>query len=204
MNPIARKLILVKVIAIPILILRQVQLKPGTKCLLGLSLCLSLAMVIVTIVRVSGLRNGANLDPVWDFYWQVVESCIAIIMVSLTAFRSLFVQERNRRTPSPRRSYYQRAKAFLSSKSSAETAEEVWELPPVPRGHMSGLRTLFGGNGSSSMGAGNALDDENGQGDSIWPLQKSAPRNQINLRQEISVDLESVGYNRIVNLDTES
>ena len=136
-------------------------------------------MVIVTIARVSGLRNGSNLDPVWDFYWQVVESCIAITMVSLTAFRSFFVQERSRRTPSPQRSWYQGVKAFLSSKSSAESAKEAWELPPIPGGHMIGLRTLIGGNGRSSVGAGNTLHDEYGQSEVSWPLQKSVAGHQI-------------------------
>jgi hypothetical protein len=157
-------------------------------------------MVIVTLVRVSGLRNGSNLDPVWAFYWQVVESCIAIIMVSLTAFRSFFVQERSRRTPLPHKSWYQGVKAFLSSKSSAESAEEAWELPPVPRGHMTGLRSFIGGNGRTSTGVGSTTHDEHGQSE-FWPLQKSVAGHLISVREEISVDVESVSCNHVLKFN---
>ena len=175
------------------LILRKVQIKPGTKVLLGFSLCLSFVMVIVTIVRVSGLRNGSNLDPVWDFYWQVVESCIAITMVSLTAFRSFFVQERIRRTPIPKRSWYQGVKTVFVSKSSTRSDEEARELPPIPRGRMTGLMTLIDANGRTSLGAGTYLHNEDSRCKISWPMEKPLAGQKINVRQEISVHSELVG-----------
>lgn len=187
---------------IPILILRKVQIKPKTKFFLGTSLCLSFAMVIVTIVRVSGLRNGSNLDPVWDFYWQIVESSIAIIMVSLTAFRSFFVQERIRRSQE-KRSWYHGVKQILSSRSGAASEESAHELPPIVRGHLTGLRTMISRHGRTSQGAGTYLQDE--EDDAEWgqPVaQGPIPRNTISVRQEFMVHSEPVHLTVFLPLDT--
>ena len=191
-HQVARMLIWEIVITIPILILRKVQIKPKTKLFLGTSLCLSFAMVIVTIVRVSGLRNGVNLDPVWDFYWQVVESSIAIIMVSSTAFRSFFVQERIRRSQE-KRSWYHGMKQMLSSRSGGTSEESAHELPPIARGHLTGLRTMIHRNGRTSQGAGTYLQDEDDDAEWGRPVaQGPIPRNMISVRQEIMVHSEPV------------
>ncbi len=85
------------VLSIPILILGKTQLKPTQKLGLGVFLCLSIVMVVVAIVRMSGYRihgvgiNG-SLDTTWSFFWVYIEACVATIMASITAFRSLFVQ----------------------------------------------------------------------------------------------------------------
>jgi hypothetical protein len=48
-------------------------------------------MAVTTIVRMSGMTiAGPSMDVQWIFYWQEVETTIAVIMVSITAFRSLF------------------------------------------------------------------------------------------------------------------
>ena len=69
------------------------------KLALGAVLCLSIFMIIIAAIRF-GLceiptRTGASIpDTTWLFFWQAMEACTAIIMVSLTAFRSLYGQER--------------------------------------------------------------------------------------------------------------
>ena len=149
-------------------------------------------MVIVTIVRVSGLRNGSNLDPVWDFYWQVVESSIAIIMVSLTAFRSFFVQERARRSQ-PKRSWYQGVKQAWSSRSGGSSEESTHELPPIARGHLTGLRTIIYGNGRTTRGASTYLQDEDEYAEWGRPvMQRPIPSNTISVRQDVIVHTEIV------------
>ena len=56
-------------------------------------------MIIIAAIRF-GLceiptRDGTSIpDTTWLFFWQAMEACTAIIMVSLTAFRSLYGQER--------------------------------------------------------------------------------------------------------------
>lgn len=36
-------------------------------------------------------------DTTWLFFWQSMEACVAIVMVSVTAFRSLYGQEQSRK-----------------------------------------------------------------------------------------------------------
>lgn len=48
-------------------------------------------MAVTAIVRVSGVKiAGTNIDVQWQLYWQEVEATLSVIMISITAFRSLF------------------------------------------------------------------------------------------------------------------
>lgn len=79
------------VISIPILVLQKSQMKPKQKLGLGIFLCLSLVMILITIIRASNLPNRNPLST-WQYMWLYLEACIATIMASITAFRTLFVQ----------------------------------------------------------------------------------------------------------------
>lgn len=47
-------------------------------------------MIMIAIIRVSGLRiRKSNIDVQWEVFWQDIEATVAVIMVSITAFRSL-------------------------------------------------------------------------------------------------------------------
>ena len=79
------------------------RLELSRKLALGVVLCLSVFMIVIASVRLALVNiptTGGNSvpDTAWLFFWQAMEACIAIIMVSLTAFRSLYGQERARRT----------------------------------------------------------------------------------------------------------
>ncbi len=52
-------------------------------------------MIIIAIIRVvlAPLPHDVT-DSVWIFFWQFVEAAAAILMVSLTAIRSLFGQNK--------------------------------------------------------------------------------------------------------------
>jgi hypothetical protein len=80
-----------KVIVIPISLIWRVQIKPQQKFGLAAFLCLSIVMIIVAIVRSLGLRYHNTFDYTWLAMWQQIESCVAVTMLSLTAFRSIFV-----------------------------------------------------------------------------------------------------------------
>ena len=59
---------------------------------LGMILCLSLVMVVFALVRGGGMHLSHDvIDAVWLAFWQQNECNIAVIMFSLTAFRSFFV-----------------------------------------------------------------------------------------------------------------
>ena len=66
---------------------------------LGIILSLSLVMIMVAITRMAGIRlPQVVIDVVWLAFWQQQECSIAVIMFSMTAFRSFFVVERQPRT----------------------------------------------------------------------------------------------------------
>lgn len=66
-------------------------MKPSQKFGLAVFLCLSICMIVMAIIRVSGIRYRGKYDMTWAYMWQQIEACIAVTMLPLTAFRSIFV-----------------------------------------------------------------------------------------------------------------
>lgn len=57
-------------------------------------------MIIIAIVKASGIRTPVHsFDLVWETFWQQMEACTAVLMVSFTAFRSVFVSNKQKTTP---------------------------------------------------------------------------------------------------------
>jgi len=79
------------VVSIPIRLLWNLQIPLRKKIILGIMLSLSAVMIVVAIIRtaLAPLPNGV-IDTSWLVFWTGMEAMVAIIMVSLTAFRSLF------------------------------------------------------------------------------------------------------------------
>ena len=90
------------VMSLPIWLLSSYKkLELRRKLALGTVLCLSIFMIIVAVIRYTldaiPLKDGTTIpDTIWLFFWQSVEACVSIIMVSLTAFRSLYGHEKAR------------------------------------------------------------------------------------------------------------
>lgn len=75
---------------IPILLLWKVKIKRTQKKFLGSFLCLSICMIMIAIVRASGLRIlHTHFDGQWSVFWLEIEANIAVITVSITAFHLL-------------------------------------------------------------------------------------------------------------------
>ena len=71
----------------------MVKIDLRRKFALATILCLSVFMIIIAIVRVAAsVLPGGVTDTAWLFFWQTMEAAVAVITVSLTAFRSLFGQ----------------------------------------------------------------------------------------------------------------
>ena len=90
------------VISIPILLISRVQINLTRKLTLIGILSLSSVMIVIEIVRVS----SANLphdqtDTVWAVYWCSIEASVAIIMVSMTTFRSIYGMHHTHRGSTP-------------------------------------------------------------------------------------------------------
>ncbi|KAI4112803.1 MAG: hypothetical protein LQ338_008272 [Usnochroma carphineum] len=91
------------VITIPVALLWRVRIDVRRKVALGTTVCLSVFTVVCSIVRVSGGNTvNGQIDSSWVILWLQIEAAVAVMMVSTTAFRALFVAERSQKQESPR------------------------------------------------------------------------------------------------------
>lgn len=145
-------------------------MQPRQKAALGVFLCLSLVMVAFSITRVSHIRGASGVDVPWVFFWQFAEASVAVLMGSLTVFRTLLVAERERRwSPSPAGSpqgggggvgkgkggmgalYTFRQRVRMLGKSSRDLeSQDEGGLPQIPGPTMTGLRTYIRRNNRDS------------------------------------------------------
>jgi hypothetical protein len=84
------------IISLPLIMVKQALMPLSRKISLASMLCLSVAMIICSAVRlvitVSDTRKGQNgTAPVWAFYWGSVEGCIALMMTSVIAIRGALI-----------------------------------------------------------------------------------------------------------------
>ena len=149
------------VLVIPIYVLWQVQINLRQKLILGTTLCLPIFMIVIAIIRLSAVHIEVmykdagpvrTVDFVWVLFWLQIEACTAVIMVSFSTFRSVFVahqsrlrddQDRHRRWYMSRKnmmaSIWRRRKLELESES-----EEMDRLPSVPRATITRMNTFIG------------------------------------------------------------
>ena len=143
----------VMVVSFPVLLLWKVKINLRQKLGLGTVLCLSLVMAIVAITRIGGVRlPSRDIDIVWLAFWQQQECSIALTMVSVNAFRSLFVANSSspgRRSPagnpkfSP--SYWQEKRRHRQKLSDESDMHNLGNLPTIPSATLTGMRTMIGG-----------------------------------------------------------
>jgi len=58
--------------------------------------------MIVSIVRIAGGISNGMVDPAWVNFWLQVEAAVAVMIVSITAYRSLFVMNKSSNGKSPK------------------------------------------------------------------------------------------------------
>lgn len=75
-------------------------------------------MIIVAIIKASGIRTSVDsFNLVWELFWQQVEACAAVLMVSFTAFRSIFISNKQKvDKTNVRPGIFQRFQTWLSPK----------------------------------------------------------------------------------------
>lgn len=137
------------VVSIPIILLWRVSINLRQKIGLGILLCLSLVMAIIAIARMSGinLKSGV-VDIVWLAFWQQQESSIAVIMISISAFRSLFVARVSNR-PSPKDFSRPRYRNRLYLKLTGQDKDTRFGLPQIPGATLTGMRSVIRDGGQS-------------------------------------------------------
>lgn len=144
------------VVSIPVLVLNKTQMKLSRKVGLGMFLCLSVVMALIALVRVGGFRIQGKTDITWQHFWMYMEACVAIIMGSATAFRTLFLDEKSRKTPEKKPLHSFRLRLLRRYNSTGEKSD--WEnangghLPIVPSATLSGLRTFIHRHGRTKVG----------------------------------------------------
>lgn len=135
------------------IVLHRARLRTRQKINLGVFLCLSLVMVIIAIIRVSKIHGAAGVDVPWEFLWQFVEASTAVIMGSLTVFRTLLTlqnknsNERRRQAGadagfSPQESWFYRMRLRRKKRMHYELGSQNG-LPDVPSATITGLRTFI-------------------------------------------------------------
>ena len=139
------------VASIPILVLRKSQIPKKQKIILACFLCLSLVMTTFAITRVGKIQGSTNVDIVWELFWQYMEAGVAVLMCSLTVFRTVFNTKQTsnkKRQWEPSASWIQRMKWKKSSEKSVDTESDG--LPSIPGGTLAGLRTFIRRNNRST------------------------------------------------------
>ena len=156
-------------------------------------------MIIITVVRASGIEWNGKLDSIWEVFWQIIAAEIGLFLTAMTAFRTLFVSrstERNKRIPKHGSSVWTRSQQLLkrlitfgtwsssSSKavpgsSNSERARVAVDFPTIPGGTMTGMRTFIDHEGRTVIRNSSPMhsfvleeDDED-----LWPVLKT-PKNQ--------------------------
>lgn len=138
------------ILAIPPYLMYKVQIKQRQKLGIGFFLCLSVFMIIIAIIRIS--RVHATDFEIWASFWQQFEGCIAVLMVSLTAFRTLFVSKASKSENSPQKfkvsdTYKRRIWFSKRSDGSSQSGEKGHVDVAVPGATLTGMRTFIGGDG---------------------------------------------------------
>ena len=127
------------VLVIPPWLLWKVKISLRQRIGIGSFLCLSLIMIIIAIVRIS--RVHASDFEIWATFWQQLEACIAVLMLSLTAARTVYVSTKtSQKQERDKRSYSNPKRLWPSSKKLQD--ERYIELN-VPRATLTGMRTVI-------------------------------------------------------------
>lgn len=82
-----------EVLYIPVHLIWKVKIRLLSKIALSCSLCLTIVVIIFTVIRASGLEWRDRLDVVWGVYFHVMAAEVGLILVCMTAFRTLFISQ---------------------------------------------------------------------------------------------------------------
>lgn len=106
-------------------------------------------MIFVNLVRGISSKYIGVSDQLWTTFWIQFESCISVITVSMTAFRTLFVVSGGSRKTPPE--HYQRSPPAASRRWPWKRSGDLEELPELKTGAtIRGIRTIIHGNGRTA------------------------------------------------------
>ena len=161
------------VLVIPIKLVWGLRLKWSKKAAIAATLCLTVLVMIITVIRIATIVHEDKIDPVWGVYWHIIAAEVGVIMAACMSFRVFFVARNNKRgSPHSSRSrhWYHQSRDFFrrylssgrrrrpqgavdrSTDDSSMLCDKChrgrsgWQgqdLPSIPRAHMTGMRTLI-------------------------------------------------------------
>ncbi|EPE28708.1 hypothetical protein GLAREA_09829 [Glarea lozoyensis ATCC 20868] len=143
------------IIAIPIKLILAIKISPKKEIYLTLSLCLTVILIIVTIIRASGLVNKGKLDTTWEIFWQIMSAEIGIMIATATTFRALFVARdaekgvasKAKQTPgsTSSRTLTKKKPSEKSYEEEVEAGSHLADLPPPQNAVLPPQRTVLPG-----------------------------------------------------------
>ena len=169
-----------------------------TKIGLGVFLCLSVFMLVCSVIRATGIRNNAGSnDYPWTTFWLYVEGCIAIIMGSITVYRSTLTGSNE--LSDKIRTFFGRLRSKRTSDLENQATDESQRpryrlrLFGLPGATLTGLRTMFGVNSTNkSISKGSGLSSLNSDLDT-WEIDYHA-----HLKQDSTSTIGYVGTTTVV------
>ncbi|KAF2731390.1 hypothetical protein EJ04DRAFT_12906 [Polyplosphaeria fusca] len=131
------------IISIPCILIRESKMERATRWSVASFLCLSIFMVICSIIRLAGLKapGAPRPDMTWRTYWQQAEGCIAVMAGSVTALRMLFIPTSNTQVRQSR-GLFAKLNDKISSQSHKERHPRI-QLPTLPSATFSGMRKFI-------------------------------------------------------------
>lgn len=144
-------------------------------------------MTTFAITRVGKIKGSSNVDLVWELFWMYMEAGVAVLMCSLTVFRTIFNTKQTnskKRQWEPSASWIQRMKWKKSAEKNVSSESDG--LPSVPSGTLSGLRTFIRRNNRSTAAA--------------TSLETNIGLSQMGNTQLNTMDEEKHRYHGIINV----
>ena len=119
------------------LLLWRTQICLRKRLALGALLCLSIFLIIISIIKASAgdFINGL-IDTIWAVFWLQAEASVAVIVSSITIFRSLFVPNDSKPSNEPKPSE-------VASDDPWRTSQLYKCFPAVPSPMFTGTKTLI-------------------------------------------------------------
>ena len=99
-------------------------------------LCLSIFTAITAIIKIAGGNiNHGQVDSAWAIFWLQAEAAIAVVVVSVSAYRALFVAHQASKRQSPAQ------RAYTSQSTWCKNGRCHKEWPGAPAALSPGVTT---------------------------------------------------------------
>ena len=130
------------VVSIPARVLWHVRIRPAQKLGSCVFLSLSIVMIVISCIRFIGFILLFHAYS-WYLFWLQVEGSVAVIMVSLNAFRSVFTSQGLEGRKRKARPWYSSTVAKLRRHRALPVPYNLDDLPAIPSATISGMRTFI-------------------------------------------------------------